>query len=144
MSLPGGMLRMTAFLSESEQVQRRPLSSEIVHRAHAVGLSGAGVRRGTERFGASSRVHTTRMLSVDDDDLPVLVVIVDDAQKVRTFLPQAEELIAKGLIVLDEVEVVRRTGGPAGHRRVDEGDVNGEVRSDHVGDHRTDAHRTIR
>jgi len=109
MTLTGTAVRMTIFVSETDQFHHRPLYTEIVHRAHRAGLAGATVIRGHEGFGASSHIHTTRILSLADD-LPALVLIVDQAQKIRDFVPQVEELVAKGLIILDEVEVVRYVG----------------------------------
>jgi PII-like signaling protein len=106
MTLTGTALRMTIFVGEGDQVHHRPLYTEIVHRAHARGLAGATVLRGCEGFGASSRIHTTRILSLTED-LPVVILIVDTAQKIRDFLPEVEELVAEGLVILDEVEVVR-------------------------------------
>jgi uncharacterized protein len=109
LTLTGSALRMTIFLGESDQVHHRPLYTEIVHRAHARGLAGATVLRGCEGFGASSRIHTTRILSLTED-LPVVILIVDTPDKVRAFLPEAEEMVTEGLIILDEVEVVRYVG----------------------------------
>ena len=109
MTLTGAALRMTVFISENEQFHHRPLYTEIVHRAHAAGLAGATVLRGAEGFGASSRIHTSRILSLSED-LPALVLIVDVPDKIRGFLPQIEELVHGGLIILDEVEVVRYVG----------------------------------
>jgi PII-like signaling protein len=110
MSLTGNALRMTVFIGENDQVHHRPLYSEIVHRAHARGLAGATVLRGHEGFGASNRIHTTRILSLVED-LPVLVVIIDEPAKVRDFLPEIETLVRDGMITLDEVEVIRLSGG---------------------------------
>ena len=88
----------------------------LAHRAHARGLAGATVLRGCEGFGASSRIHTTRILSLTED-LPVVILIVDTPDKVRSFLPEAEEMVTEGLIILDEVEVVRYVGrGAAGEQ----------------------------
>ena len=112
MRLQGSALRLTVLVGEDDQWHHRPLSHEIVHRAHAAGLAGASVFRGCEGFGASSRVHTARLLSLSED-LPVAVVIVDAEQKVRAFLPQLEELVEEGLIMLDPVEVIRRSGRSA-------------------------------
>jgi PII-like signaling protein len=109
LTLTGTALRMTVFISENEQFHHRPLYTEIVHRAHAAGLAGATVLRGAEGFGASSRIHTSRILSLSED-LPALVLIVDVPDKIRGFLPQIEELVHGGLIILDEVEVVRYVG----------------------------------
>lgn len=116
MTLTGTALRMTIFVGESEQVHHRPLYTEIVHQAHARGLAGATVLRGCEGFGASGRIHTTRILSLTED-LPVVILIVDTAQKIRAFLPQVEELVAEGLVILDEVEVVHHAGRDVGAAR---------------------------
>ncbi|MEW2402441.1 DUF190 domain-containing protein [Streptomyces sp. NPDC046862] len=104
--LTGRALRLTVLVGEHDTWHHRPLYSEIVHRAHAAGLAGASVFRGIEGFGSSSIVHTSRLLSLSED-LPVAVVIVDTAERVRAFLPQLDELVTGGLVVLDECEVIR-------------------------------------
>jgi PII-like signaling protein len=110
--LQGPAKRLTVFLGESDRYHHRPLSTEIVHRAHAAGLAGATVLRGIEGFGASSSVHTTRLLSLSED-LPVVVVIVDAAERIDRFALQLDELITEGLVVVEDVEVVRYVGrGP--------------------------------
>jgi PII-like signaling protein len=110
--LTGSALRLTVFIGESDTWHRKPLFSEIVHRARRAGLAGATVFRGVEGYGASSAIHTTRLLSLSED-LPVSVIIVDTAERIRAFLPQLDELVTEGLILLDEVEVVRHIGRPA-------------------------------
>ena len=111
--LGGPALRLTVLVGESDTWHHRPLYSEIVHRARAAGLAGASVFRGIEGFGASSLVHTARLLSLSED-LPVAVVIVDEEDRVRAFLPQLEELVAEGLALLDRCEVVHYRGRGAG------------------------------
>ncbi|MBP0451943.1 MULTISPECIES: DUF190 domain-containing protein [unclassified Kitasatospora] len=107
--LTGPALRLTVLVGENDRWHHRPLYSEIVHRARAAGLAGASVFRGIEGFGASSLVHTARLLSMSED-LPVAVVIVDAEERVRAFLPQLDELVAEGLVVLDPCEVIRYVG----------------------------------
>ncbi|MEU0506318.1 DUF190 domain-containing protein [Nocardia sp. NPDC005998] len=107
--LTGDALRLTVFIGESDTWHHKPLFSEIVHRAHHAGLAGASVFRGVEGFGASSRVHTTRLLSLSED-LPVAIIIIDSADRVRAFLPQLDELVTEGLVILDPVEVIRYVG----------------------------------
>jgi uncharacterized protein len=115
MRLEGPALRLTIFVGEDDTWHHKPLYHEIVHRAHTAGLAGASVLRGIEGYGASSRIHTTRLLSLSED-LPVAVVIVDQENRVRAFLPQLDELVTEGLVMIDPVEVIRyvgRTGGAA-------------------------------
>ncbi|KKD04260.1 DUF190 domain-containing protein [Streptomyces sp. WM6386] len=107
--LTGNALRVTVLIGEHDTWHHKPLYSEIVHRAHAAGLAGASVFRGIEGFGASSRIHTSRLLSLSED-LPVAIVIVDTEERVRAFLPQLDELVTEGLVVLDDCEVIRYVG----------------------------------
>ena len=111
--LNGPALRLTVFLGESDTWHHKPVYSEIVHRARRAGLAGATVLRGVEGFGASSAIHTTRLLSMSED-LPVVVIVVDAAERVRAFLPELDELVTEGLILLEDVEVVRHVGRTAG------------------------------
>jgi PII-like signaling protein len=127
-TLSGPALRVTVFVGEDDRIHHRPLYTEIVHRAHAAGLAGASVVRGCEGFGASSLIHTTRLLSLSED-LPLIVIIVDTEEKVRGFLPELEGLVHEGLIIVDEVEVVRYVGrsadddGPGERNRADRWDA---------------------
>ncbi len=109
MSLEGHHKRITIFIGESDTFGHTPLATEIVKRAHAAGLAGASVFRGVEGFGASNHIHTTRILSLSDD-LPIAIMIVDSDERIRGFLPQLEELVDEGLVILDDVEVVRYVG----------------------------------
>ncbi|MFJ8002230.1 DUF190 domain-containing protein [Streptomyces sp. NPDC096310] len=108
----GTALRLTIFLGESDLWHHRPVYTEIVHRAHRAGLAGASVFHGVEGFGASSMIHTQRLLSLSED-LPVAVVIVDTEERIRDFLPQLDELGGGGLVTLDRCEIIRHKGPEA-------------------------------
>jgi PII-like signaling protein len=107
--LEGHQKRLTIFVGESDHVARHSLAVEIVHRAHAAGLAGASMFRGVEGYGASNHLHTTRLLSLSDD-LPIAIIIVDTDDAIRGFLPVLDELITEGLVILDDVEVVKYVG----------------------------------
>nr|WP_189178455.1 DUF190 domain-containing protein [Microbispora rosea] len=103
-------LRLTVFIGEADRWHHRPLYHEIVVRARRAGVGGASVIRGIEGYGASSLIHTSRILSLADD-LPLMIIMVDDAQKIRNFLPQLDEIITDGLVIVEPVEMIRFVGG---------------------------------
>jgi hypothetical protein len=109
MKLEGHQQRLTIYIGESDRYGHTPLATEIVQRAHAAGLAGASVFRGVEGYGASNHIHTTRILSLSDD-LPIAIVIVDRPDAIAAFFPHLDELIGDGLVVVDDVEVVRHVG----------------------------------
>ncbi|HEX9031095.1 MAG TPA: DUF190 domain-containing protein [Streptosporangiaceae bacterium] len=111
MNLHGAARRVTIFVGESDRYHHRPLYAEIVHRAHQAGLAGASVFRGTEGYGASSRIHTSRLLSLSQD-LPVAIVVVDTAEATERFLAAIDDLIADALVMVDDVRVHRPATGP--------------------------------
>ena len=75
-------------------------------KARELGLAGATVLRGTMGFGASSRVHTAKILRLSGD-LPVVIEIVDTEEKINLLLPLLEEMVVDGLVTLEEVRVVK-------------------------------------
>jgi uncharacterized protein len=116
MKLHGAALRLTIFVGDTDVWHHKPLYHEIVHRAHKAGLAGASVIRGMEGYGASNHIHTTRILSLSED-LPLAIIIVDAEDRIRAFLPQLDELITEGLVIVDEVEVIRYVGPGRDTRR---------------------------
>ncbi|WP_405898636.1 DUF190 domain-containing protein [Streptomyces sp. NBC_00727] len=102
-------MRLTVLVGESDSWHHRPVYTEIVHRAHAAGLAGASVFRGIEGFGASSVIHTQRLLSLSED-LPVAVIVVDAEEAVRAFLPRIAELTDGCPVTLDACEIVTSRG----------------------------------
>src|SRR3954452_7301025 len=109
MRLSGPAQRLTIFVGESDHYRHHSLVAEIVHRAQQAGLAGCSVFRGSEGFGASRRLHTSHLLSLSED-LPVAIVIVDDVARIQAFLPELDELISEGLVIVDDVEVHRYVG----------------------------------
>ncbi|MCW7988096.1 DUF190 domain-containing protein [Streptomyces sp. SID8375] len=114
---PGGTpaLRLTVLVGEQDAWHHKPLYAEVVHRAREAGLAGASVFRGIEGFGATSLIHTQRLLSLSEE-LPVAIVAVDTEERIRSFLPQLDELLTDGgTVTLEPCERITypRTGGTA-------------------------------
>ena len=105
MKLEGTGLLARIYVGESDQWHGRPLYEAIVHRLREPALAGATVLRGIEGFGAKQHLHTTRLLSLSSD-LPVLIEVVDQEDRVRAILPELDAMVGDGLITLERVEVI--------------------------------------
>jgi hypothetical protein len=57
-------------------------------------------------FGASSRLHTTKILRLSED-LPLVIEIVDSEEKINAFLPTVDGMMTSGLITLEKVQVLQ-------------------------------------
>ena len=112
MKLEGPGERLTIFVEETDQHGNQPVYAEIVHRARKAGLAGASAFRGLEGFGASSRIHELHAFDLEED-VPVVIVIVDEPARIEAFLPELDGLVSQGLIVREPVHVLsfrRRSG----------------------------------
>lgn len=98
----GHLLRI--FIGESDRHEGQPLYEWIVRQARREGLAGATVLRGIEGYGAHSRLHTAKILRLSAD-LPIVVEIVDTADKIEQFIPVIDEAIAEGLATIEKVQI---------------------------------------
>ncbi len=104
MMLPNEGYLLRIFIGESDRHAGIPLFEWLVQEARRQGLAGATVFRGLQGFGAHSRVHTARVLRLSTD-LPVVVEIVDQRERIEAFLPVIEGVILEGLATLEKVEI---------------------------------------
>jgi len=118
MKLKGEGLLVRVFVGESHRWHGVALYEAIVQRAREKGLAGATVLKGIEGFGAHNFIHTARIQRLAED-LPIVIEIVDQREKVEAFLPELDELIPEGLVTLEPVQVilyrVREGGSQATH-----------------------------
>lgn len=117
MKIEGEGLLLRVFCGESDTWHGKPLYEAIVERVRKEGMAGATVLRGIEGFGANSRIHTSRLLRLSED-LPVVIEIVDLADRIEAVMPALDEMIGEGMITLEKVQVIayraESEGGSAG------------------------------
>jgi PII-like signaling protein len=104
--LPEECSLLRIFLGEGDEYLRRPLYRAIVLRARELHLAGATVLRGPMGFGRSSRLHNANILRLSLD-LPVVVEIVDETEKITAFLPELQMMMRGGLITMERAQVFR-------------------------------------
>ena len=106
MKIEGEAKRVRVYIGESDHWHGKALATVIVERCRVEGLAGATVVRGIQGFGANSRIHTTSILNLSTD-LPLVVEIVDSAEKIDALLPLLDEMVTEGLITVEPVHVYK-------------------------------------
>jgi uncharacterized protein len=106
MQIPKQALLLRIFIGEDDKFGGSPLYEAIVLKARELHLAGATVLRGPMGFGASSRLHTTKILRLSED-LPLVIEIVDSEDKINSFLPTLDEMMSSGLTTLEKVQVLQ-------------------------------------
>jgi len=113
MQLPKDAVLLRIFVGEDDKADGRSLYEALVLKARERGLAGATVLRGPMGYGRSSHLHTTKILRLSQD-LPVVIEIVDQEDKVRDFIETVEPMLGSSLVTLERVQVLRY--GDAGSR----------------------------
>jgi PII-like signaling protein len=62
--------------------------------------------RGMMGYGTASRIHIAKILRLSED-LPVVVEIVDSAEKIDLLLPIIDEMVQEGQVTLEKVKVIQ-------------------------------------
>lgn len=101
---------MRIFIGESDRCAEgphkgKPLYEALLAMLRERGFAGATVLRGIAGFGASAKVHTDRILRLSMD-LPVVVEVVETADKIEEVRPELDRMIAGGLITLERAHVI--------------------------------------
>ena len=109
----GVLLRI--FIGESDRWHGKSLHLALVEEARKRGLAGATVLQGIMGFGAHSRIHTAHLVDLSPD-LPIVVELLDEEDRIEAFLPTVTEMVGEGLVTLERVSVIlyrhRDSGGP--------------------------------
>jgi PII-like signaling protein len=111
MKIEGDAKRVTVYVGNADTWGGRNLAVAIVEQCRAMGMAGATVSRGIMGFGKHSVIHKTHLLGLSDD-LPEKVEVVDRQEEIDRLLPVLDQMIGGGLIVVEDVHVVRYLHDP--------------------------------
>ena len=102
--------RMTIFIDESSHWHGKSLAAALLERMRKEGIAGATVLRGSSGYGTHGQIHTTSIIDLATN-LPIMVIAVDQPDKIEALHPMLDEMVQQGLVVIDEV--VGYVPGPA-------------------------------
>ncbi len=100
------------FVGESAKIGHVNVYEKIVTSAREANLAGATVYKGLMGFGKSSIVHTSKIFALSDD-LPLVIEIVDNKEKIESFIPTIKNIFEEanngGLITIEYAEIIHYT-----------------------------------
>lgn len=101
---------LKVFVGESDKLFGRPLFEVIFFGAKKIGIAGVTVSKGFLSYGADSRVHSASLFAISDD-LPVIIDIVDNEDKVSEFTEIVKKLFVKancgGMMAVQDIELIQ-------------------------------------
>ena len=109
MKISGQAVLLRVFVGESDKLGHLPLYEAIVKQARDADLAGATVLKGVMGFGATARIRTQKILDLSSD-LPLLIEIVDEENKISAFQEILSDLFEQagcgGLVTLENIRVI--------------------------------------
>lgn len=106
-AFPAKLLRI--HLSEADRFEGHPLYEAIVAKCRELKIAGATVFRGLEGYGETAELHRAHLVHGDQ---PIVISIVDTAEKLDALLPMVEAMMVTGVIAVSEVQAVRVQKAP--------------------------------
>jgi PII-like signaling protein len=110
---PGPAKRLTIFINESTRWHGRAAYQALLDLFRHRGLAGATVTRGIAGYtgkGAISSIDHVEFASA----LPVRIEVTDAAETIETVLPDVYDIVDRGLVEVQETNVVKFATGDTG------------------------------
>ncbi|MHB8126680.1 MAG: DUF190 domain-containing protein [Desulfitobacteriaceae bacterium] len=98
---------LKVYMGESEHYKHKPLYQYLVHWLKDKGICGVTVNRGIEGYGQDKVLHTARFLELSSD-LPMILEIVDVAEKIDPLIPEICAMVPKGLVFTADIQVYKQ------------------------------------
>jgi PII-like signaling protein len=106
MQIEGAAQRVTVYIGSSDTWHGHNLAGAIVERCRQMGMAGATASRGVMGFGGRSVIHRAHLLGLSED-LPEKIEVIDRPEQIARLLPVLDEMVGGGLVVVEDVRVVR-------------------------------------
>lgn len=97
---------LKVYIGESMRWGKKPLYQHLVHWLKEQGIGGVTVYRGIEGYGRDKVLHTARLLELSSD-LPMVLEIIDETEKIDALIPKICEMVPRGLVFTVDVNVYK-------------------------------------
>ncbi len=96
--------KLAIYVGDSDRHGHKPLYHAIIELLRQEGIAGATVLHGIEGYGTARHIHTAKILDLSQD-LPVVIIAIDRAEKIEAVFPKVEAMVQHGLVTLERVRV---------------------------------------
>jgi len=97
------MLEIRLFLDEEDMHEGKRLDEYIMRYLMHHGIMGASVFPAVTGYGKKHHLHHTRTIGSADEG-PLMILVIDEEEKLRSVLPHLKEVMRDGLVVAQRVE----------------------------------------
>lgn len=126
LKIEGKARMMRIYIGESDKWNDRPLYQALVEAMRANDIAGVTVYRGILGYGAHRRIHKDKPLHLSRDS-SIMLSAVDSEERLHSFLPMVEQMVAEGLVVLSDVEIIKYSHRPIGVEEGEDAKPSGEA-----------------
>ena len=106
LKMEGKAKMMRIYIGEADQWKDKPLYKALVEAMRADDIAGVTVYRGILGYGAHRRMHKDKALNLSHD-CSIMLSAVDSEEKLNSFLPLVDQMVAEGLVVLSDVGIIK-------------------------------------
>ena len=96
---------LLAVFDQRDEWHGEPLHEALVRVLEAHGIAGVTVLQGLTGYGAHRGVHRRGLIGLPHDK-PIAMFVIDDEVKLRAVLPALRPMIAQGVVILSDAQVI--------------------------------------
>jgi PII-like signaling protein len=96
---------LLAIFDARDEWQGEPLHEALVRALEAHGIAGVTVLTGIAGYGAHRGIHRKGLIGLPHDN-PNALIVIDNEAKLRAVLPTIRPMIAEGVVVLMDAEMI--------------------------------------
>jgi len=109
-TLQGPVKMLLIFIGEEDKHEHMRLYEAIVRRLRHHEITGATVLRGIMGYGAQHRIYGTGTLGIAENR-PITIAVVEKEEKINSVLPEIDDLVKEGLVVIVDAFVQKYSTG---------------------------------
>jgi len=94
------------YVSEDSRYKGHNLYHVLVIKLKELGMAGVTVTRGLESYGKSRAIHNVKILDLSSS-LPIIIEVIDKAEKIEKAIPLVKEMVNEGLVITMDVNVIK-------------------------------------